>query len=156
MIQIFKNKQFAVFFLFLPIIAFGVSHTLFAQDCNSNNWTMKWFSNTASSTWSICPDKINFSITATTSSFFLCCRSLIILQSGNQYDMNLYSSSEFEMLIAFDGFEGCDDVIQGVTITGRINEFPSSFDVFSPFRIYCDDSYIDVDGVSFQRDRLRI
>ena len=154
--QIFKNKRFAVFFLLLPIIAFGVSHSLFAQDCNSNNWTMKWFSNTASSTWSICPDKINFSITATTSSFFLCCRSLIILQSGNQYEMNLYSSSEFEMLITFNGFEGCDDVMQGVTITGRINEFPSAFDVFSPFRIYCNDSYIDVDGVSFQRDRLRI
>jgi hypothetical protein len=80
----------------------------------------------------------------------------MILQSGNQYEMNLYSSSEFEMLIAFNDFEGCDDVMQGVTITGRINEFPNSFDVFSPFRIYCDDSYIDVDGVSLQRDRLRI
>ena len=139
-------KRVGVFSFIVLLFVFCINTSIYAQECNEYDWVMRWYSDSASSVWRICPDKIEFEITCITSEFFLASNAIMIVQSGNQYQTNPYSSSNYEFLITFDNCGYIGNIKQGVTCTGRLSDFPSSFDVFNPFRIYYDVSYADVDG----------
>lgn len=133
-------KKIALILLMHTIFFTGA---VYAQNCNTVNWEMEYFSDRASSTWSVCPDKIQFSITATTSSFYFFYTNITIVQSGKQMTLSSYPSGDNEAKIHYDA---SSEIKQGVTVTGWIDKFPSWFDIFSPFRIYYSDDYIDVSG----------
>lgn len=116
------------------------------EDCNNYDWTMMFAKESASSTWKICPEKIEFEITATTRIFFLCTSAFEMVQGSNEYSISRHSSDESTALMHWDSFSGCDDLNRGTKVTGWIDEFPSSFDILSPFRIYYDEGFIDVTG----------
>lgn len=130
-----------------------LNENLLGNGCNEYDWFMHGLFDAASSTWEICynaeeeySDTIHFSITAGSSSFFLCYLYFTIVQDGKQFDVSKYKLYERDALIYFYDFDGCSDVKEGVTVTGKIYWFPDWFDIFSPFRIYYLDDYLDVDG----------
>jgi hypothetical protein len=118
---------------------------LYAQECNEYNWTMTRYTQAASSVWDICQNKIDFQFTCTSPEFFFAYSLIVIAQSGKQWEADPDPSSDTEMRLIFD----CDnwgDIKQGVTCTGQLDRFPQPFNIFIPFRIYYDTSYIDVEG----------
>jgi len=134
---------FSILLLLVPFAAV-------AQECNIENWTMNmldmWY---ASSVWRICPDRIEFEITPTTSSFSLCFANSLISQNGRSVKFSPYFSDEEYARISFDNlafYDGCEGINQGVTVTGQIYEFPSWFDIFSPFTFYHLPDHADFDG----------
>lgn len=115
-------------------------------ECNEYLWLLKKDSyKGATSLWSICPYKIEFKVAALDifDDFFLCGCSIVLVQNGNQYECSDFSHSYY----GGSDFDGCDYIDQfDGTITNRITEWTDKFDIFSPFRIYYDTQYIDVEG----------
>ena len=137
--------------IFIVLLVFGFSNLFADEMCNDYDWLMHRSQyTTASSTWSICYNKIGFEITSQNDSFYLTYGNFSFVQGGNQFGVTLYSdSSEYKAKIHFDNFGGSDYVRYGVTVTGWIDSFPTWFNVFEPFRMYYGDDYKDVGGAPF-------
>lgn len=137
------KKNWSIFLLVLSLLIFSANKSFSQGNCSQNNWAMEgYFNDTATSTWSICPYQIGFTITVTSASFTFYYTAITIVQNGKQFEISSYPD-ENEAKIHYDG---SDDIKQGVTVTGWIDQFPSWFNIFSPFRIYYSDDYIDVNG----------
>ena len=96
------------------------------------------------------PDKIVFTITVTSGYDFFCFTPESIIQGQVQYYITEYPSEPNDITILWQNFDGCNDIHAGITAIGTMNIFPSSFNIWGSFRIYCgiwDDpkyDYFDV------------
>ena len=95
-------------------------------------------------------DKIYFKITVTSGEAWFCGDPESIVQEGKQYDIRGYCSDNDCIRIIWQNFSGCGDIYEGVTATGIMSFFPTFFDVWDSFRIYCGiweyDDYFDIEA----------
>jgi hypothetical protein len=126
--------KWLIFFLVLFLLSFSTARGFSHSNCSQFKWTMQDnVGNRASSTWNVCSDKIEFSVTVTSSEFYYFNSGFSIVQNGKQFDAKSH-------------YVGSLEVKYGVTVTDWIDQFPTWFNVFSPFRIYYLDNFIDVNG----------
>lgn len=93
-------------------------------------------------------DKIVFAITVTSGYDFFCFTPESIIQGEVQYYITEFPSEPTDIKITWQNFDGCNDIYAGITAIGTMSIFPSSFNIWDSFRIYCgiweSDDYFDV------------
>jgi hypothetical protein len=117
--------------------------TTTTQPTTSQPSTYQWeIKNTYSAeslvtTWTVYDDKIELQAQAKNGDFFLCNMDLKIAQNNGTMQISTYSSDENTAVVTYKpGFDGCEDIRDGVTVVGRIDKFPSWFDCKKSFKIY--------------------
>lgn len=160
-----KNRRIITLLEMIAVLLSSLSlHALSLQDCKALEASSNTFSNSVIRYYDErdfdggyvtveVGDSIVFSITQIEGSRPFCNVPQSIKQNDNLYEISSYQQGEGYIKIDWSNFSGCGNLYAGQTAIGTMSEFPSSFNIWDSFIIYCGiwahgDYFIIQEGTS--------